>query len=121
MTQDTDKLKNALKTVIDIVEGVDEALEDGKLSLAEALSIGVAAVPAGAAVWTSRAELLEELRDLEDDEMIDLENFIATEFDIRNDAAERVVEAAISFVVGGVELGLAVKDLKNSANPLGVE
>ena len=110
---DTEKLRSALKTVIDIVEGVDDALEDGKLSLAEVLSIGVAAVPGGAAVWASRAELLEEVKDLDDDELIDLENFIATEFDIRNDQAEAVVEAAISFAISGVELAVAVKGLKS--------
>jgi len=112
--QDTDKLKNAIKTIIDLVEGVDEALEDGKLSLAEGISIAVSAVPDGAAVWASRAELVEEVQDLDDDELIDLENFIATEFDIRNDLAEEVVEAAIDFAVSGVGLVLAVKALRGA-------
>ena len=110
--EDTDKLKNALKTVINVVEGVDEALEDGKLSLAEGISIAVSAVPSGAEVWASRAELVEEVKDLDDDEIIDLENFIAAEFDIRNDKAEKVVEKAIGALVSIGELAFAVKDLK---------
>jgi len=109
---DTDKIKKALKAVIDITEGIDEAYEDGQLSLAEALSIGVSAVPEGVAIWTSRQELIEEIKDLDEDEIADLESYVAVEFDIRNDKAEKVVEKALSFVVAGVELALAAKALK---------
>ena len=109
---DIDKVKKALKVVIDIAEGIDKAYEDGKLSLAEALSIGVAAVPGGVSIWSSRQELREEIEDLDGDEIVDIENFIATEFDIRNDQAEKVVEEAISFIVAGVELALAIKELR---------
>lgn len=109
---DIDKVKKSLIVVINIAEGIDAAFEDGKLSLSEALAIGVSAVPGGAAVWAARAELIEELKDLDAAEVAELEAFIATEFDIRNDAAELVVEKAISFVVSGIELGLALKELK---------
>lgn len=114
MAQDIDKTKKALVVLINVAEGVDGALADGQLSLSEGISIVVGNIPGAAEVWSNRAELVEELKDLDSAEVAELEAFVAQELDLNNDATELVVEKAVSWVVSTAELGLAIKAAKQS-------
>ena len=111
-----EKIKNALKAVIDLVENVDMAYEDGELTLAEILSAAVGVIPDGIQVFQNRKEIVAEYQDLSVAEKSELKLFVAAELDIRNDVAEVIAESAFEFLlaldtlVGAIREAKAIKD-----------
>lgn len=106
------EIQEAIDAVVDVIISVDEALEDGNISLAEGISLGVEAVPDFVEVWNDRALLIAQGKDLSLDELAELVNGVLVKFDISNDKAEAVVKKALAVIVAGAELGIAIKELK---------
>lgn len=98
------KLKQDVTTVCKVIGTTDKALEDGKISLFEGVgiakdAIGLIAVARG---WK---ESKKEIEDLSPAEKQELTAHIEKEFDLRNDAAERMVETGLQLIIS---LGAAI-------------
>jgi hypothetical protein len=95
-----------LKDVVKFGIGVGEALADGVqlsdlgalLELPNAIS-GISSVP-------------EELSDLDDEERIELINYIRDEFDLPDEKVEEFVEDSLALVIAIHKLIVKFKDLK---------
>ncbi len=98
-----EKLKDTCVTLINIGEGLDSRLEDGKLSIMEIATL----IPK---LWgikniiTDAAEIWAEMVDLDPLEQKELGELIAEELDLNNDNLEEIVNKC-------VEILYSIKDL----------
>jgi len=98
-----EKLKDTCVTLINIGEGLDSRLEDGKLSIMEIATL----LPK---LWgikniiTDAAEIWAEMVDLDPLEQRELGELIAEELDLNNDNLEEIVNKC-------VEILYSIKDL----------
>ena len=72
-----------------------KSLEDGKFSLSDVANF----LPAGMkvpAAFGGISLVYAELKDLSDDEMVDLKKFVAENFDISDDKLEEKIEQSIA-------------------------
>jgi len=86
-----EKLKDALKVVIKIAQKTDDALEDGKVNIAEGFSLALSSL-AFIKVVKNFDAIYEEYEALSNEQIIDLNAWFIEEFDISNDKVEEVVE-----------------------------
>ncbi len=105
-------IKFALKAIIELGESLENALEDGKVSLAEAVSIAVDAVPDIIGVYQSASDLKAEYKDLSDAEGEELITYAAEELNLESDKVEEVIEKAFAVFVEINGLVAAIKGLK---------
>jgi len=90
--------KELIKFATDLAEGISGALEDGEWSFSDIGKFLPAAQSAFAGI-SGIDEVLAELKDLDEDEKLELEEFVITEFDIAQEDAEIYVEKAISLIL----------------------
>lgn len=100
--------KEMLKFIVTLGMSVDKALEDGKVSVLD-LPLIMAPMSAAPAAFGDMALIPKEVSDLSAEEKAELVSYFETEFDIKDDKAEHMIEKAL-------KLGLAVyefiQDLK---------
>jgi hypothetical protein len=107
-------LKKALGFMLGLGTELASALEDGKVSMAEGLGFidNLFAIPG---LVKDRKQLVDELKNLSDDERQELFTYAAQEFDLANDEVESVVEQALATAQSILELAISIKDLKNKS------
>jgi len=93
-----ENLKKALLTVIETGEATVEALEDGKISIGEGVSITWKAIGFIKVVQNFSA-IKDEYIALTEQQKIELIEWFNEEFDIANEDAEAVVELIFSVII----------------------
>jgi len=86
-----ENLKDALATVINIAEKTDAALEDGKITISEGVTLAFSAIGL-IKVVKNITPILDEYKALTDDQKAELSEWFAFEFDLQNDNVEAIVE-----------------------------
>ena len=95
-----DNLKVAIVAVINLAERIETKFaDDGKISLAEALSVGAGSFGDVVRVVKSGKLIKAEFTDLDDEEKAELFELIKSELDLENDKIENIVEKAIEFLL----------------------
>jgi len=108
-----DKIQDVVDVVVDVVlETIAAVKDDDGLTLTEAVSIALGAVPEFASVWANRVELVAQLKDVSLDELIELLTSIITKLELGNEQLEDVIKKGLLLVVAGANFGIAVRDLK---------
>lgn len=105
----TDNLKKVFKSVIGLTNEIAVDLQDKKITWGESAGLldNLLEIPG---VVTALPNVPNELADLSPEEKLDLENYIAQEFDIPNDVAEAKIEAGADVAVGlGKLIALSAK------------
>ena len=105
-----ENLKKAAKTVIKLSESIEKAADDGKVTLAEALGVGVSNFAGIVGVFKNGKEIAREFKDLSQAERDELISYVKQEFDLENDNIEEIVEQA--FVTAN-EVANLVNVIKN--------
>lgn len=93
-----DVLKENVVDIALIIKKVDLALEDDKISFSEAIGLAMQ-LPKLFRIIKSYNDAVEELKDLDEEEVIELNEHFAKEFDLRNDKAEEMVEQILGVIV----------------------
>jgi len=104
-----ERLKKSFTVVAKVVKAVDNALEDGKISMTEGIGIAFKSVDL-IGVMKSLKEAGNELADMDADELPELVAHFKKEFDLNNEDAEMAIEAIIELVL---ELLWSMDALKN--------
>jgi len=105
-----ENLKVAIVSVINLGEKIEKNLaDDGKISLAEALKIGVGSFGGVIKVIKSGNQIKAEVKDLDSSEIYEMRDLIKEELDLENDKIEIVIEKSIDFLVGLEELIAVIK------------
>lgn len=94
-----ENLKEACITLINTGEKIDQALEDGKVSGMEAISISVTSVPGIFNIVKQGKVIKAEFKDLDDDERSELKAAIASELDLQNDYVEAKIEKGFNVAI----------------------
>ena len=92
-----DVLKGDLLVIAKIINKVDGALVDDKISWAEWAGLAIE-TPKLFKIAKSYKEAVTELKDLTDAEITELVDAFAAEFNITNDAAEEKIEQVLGVV-----------------------
>jgi len=90
-------LKSDLVTVAKVINKVDSALEDKKITLAEWAGLAVE-TPKFFKIAKSYPQAKEEFKDLTSAEVKELVDAFIAEFDLTNDAAEQKVEQLLEVI-----------------------
>ena len=90
-------LKSDLITVAGVINKVDAALEDKKITLAEWAGLAIE-TPKFFKIAKSYTQAKEEFQDLTDAEIKELVDAFAAKFDLKNDVAEERVEQILSVI-----------------------
>lgn len=90
-----EQLKKSAIVVCGIINAVDDALEDRKVSAGEGIKIGIKSLPL-IGIIKKLPEAKLEFNDLDEAERADLVACIEKEFDLRNDVAEQYAEQAMA-------------------------
>ncbi len=88
------ELKEMVGFVVSIAEAVVGSLEDGKISFRDMFRLFGALKKAGPAI-KGMGEMRLEIKDLSQAEKQELQDYVATEFDIENDILEGYIEQAM--------------------------
>ena len=110
--QGIETLKKNITVAAKLIEAIDLALEDGKISAGEAIGAAFKAVPLIGVVKNIK-EAKNEIADLTAVEVAELNAHFAKEFNLRNDKAEAMVEMVISLLFQLVDSTEIFKKLKN--------
>ena len=104
-------LKQAAKAVISFGDKLEDALEDGKLTFLEGITIAIGTAPDAFKLLQKEniAELKEEFLDLDEDEKDELSVYVAEELDLDADTMEFIVEAGFDFLLSLDSLVRAIK------------
>jgi len=108
----TKELKEALKFVIELGNGLGKSLEDDKFSFTDAINF-LPAAKALPAAFSGIKEIPDEIYDLDERERLDLVEFVKAELDLVQDEAELIAEKAFSVlseIFGLVKLFLPNKE-----------
>ena len=89
---------------------VEDALEDKKLSFAEAISLGVFAAPKAIAYAGDAEQIKNEVKDLSQEETEELVSHIADKLDLQHDKIEAVIEAGLEWAAATNKLRLVIKE-----------
>jgi len=103
-----ENLKQALATLINITEKTDEALLDGKINIAEGVSIAMSAIGLIKVIKNIKP-LFAEYQSLTDEELSLLSIWFAQEFDMQNQNTEQIIEMIFTAILS---LGVAFDRLK---------
>lgn len=108
-----ENLKEACITLINTGEKFDQALEDGKISGVEALTITVSSATGFIAIARKGKTILAEFKDLDDEERKDLIDSVSSELDLRSEYAEKKIEAGFNVAIAvGEFLGIKKEDFE---------
>lgn len=105
-------LKKNLTVIGKLVAAVDQALEDGKVSIPESVAIAFKAVPLIGVVKGIK-DAKAELADLNAAELQELNAHFVKEFELRNDKAELMVEMVIELMLQVVLATEVFKTIKS--------
>lgn len=95
-----ENLKIAVVAVINLGEKIEKNLaDDGKISLAEALSVGAGSFGDVIRLIKSGNAIKQEFIDLDDQERIELVDLVKEELDLNNDKVEIIIEKAVELLV----------------------
>ena len=94
-----ENIKKAIGAVINIGENVEQARDDGEVSLGEAISITVGAIPPMFNSVKNWNKIREEYNDLSNAERQEIKTWVQEEFDLEDDFVESKIEAAFDVVV----------------------
>lgn len=86
-----ENLKKALKSIINLVRTVETSLEDEKINIVEGVNISVGSFKLWQAVKEYKG-LYEAYKALNEEEKAELIEWFGTEFDIKNNDIEFVIE-----------------------------
>jgi len=85
------ELKDALLVFINLGEGIEDKLEDGKITFIEYMALVPKAF--GIIQVIKNGEILaDQIKNLTEDGREDLKQFVATELDLDNDKLEEIIE-----------------------------
>lgn len=104
-----EKLKKDVVTITKVIGKVDNSLEDGKISIGEWASLAFE-IPSVIKAVKGYKYSAAELIDLDEAEAAELSVHFAKEFDIRNDAAEVIVEQILEVILTLVVAAMSLKD-----------
>ena len=94
-----EKIKDALKVVINVGEAVDKALlDDGNINLFEGIGIATKAVK----MWGVAKDfelIYDEYIDLDDTEKAELVDFFCDELELENEQTELIIESAFTLLL----------------------
>ena len=97
-------LKDALKKIIIVGEKVSDSLEDdGRISWAEGIGIGISAIGLFS-VFKNGKETLEAFKNVTPEEKANIIVWFEEEFDIENDFIEVIIEKAFAAILSFGEL-----------------
>lgn len=105
-------LKKTATAVVKLGLKVEDALEDGKITFFEALSIGIGTAPEAFALAQKGTQLKQEYTDLSDAEREELVTHVVEEFELESDKLEAVIEAGFELLVSLEKLFAKIKDAK---------
>lgn len=94
----TEKIKTALLSVILLGMELDKALKDKKITLLE----GIGMIPEIKDVYLALKnwdDIIDEYDDLDEEELVEINSFFATELDITNDRVEVIIESAFELLI----------------------
>lgn len=103
-----ENLKKVVKFGATLGEDVATVLEDGKITVVEALSL-LPDLVGISGILESKEAIKAEFEDLTSEEMQELNDFVAAEFDITDDSLELKVEKAIAAALAILDLVGAFK------------
>ena len=109
-------LKKVCLTLTEFGIRLEEALspdsqKGSKLSLGEAISLGVFIAPRAIGHAGEVREIRDEFMDLNSDELDELVVYISDKLDLENDKVEALIEASFDWLDSTNDLRLAVKDI----------
>lgn len=107
-----DNLKVAIVAAITLAEKIENKLEDGKITIIEALNIGTSSFGSIIKVIKSGTKIRDEFLDLDSNEKEELIALIELELDFDNDNLEVIVENAIAFLLSLEGLIRSINDLR---------
>ena len=90
-----ENLKNTALFLINLGEGLENKLEDGKLSIFEALQLAGKSSKEAIEVFRSGKEIAAEFKDLDDKERGELIELVKSELDLEKDNIEKTIEKGI--------------------------
>ena len=93
-----EQLKKSLTVLAKVTGAIDKALEDGKVNIAEGIGIAFKAVDL-IGVIKNLKQARAELADLSELEIVELTEHFSTEFDLRNEEAEQMVEVILELAL----------------------
>lgn len=106
-------LKKAVVSAVNLGEKIEKnLLDDGKISLTEALGIGATSFTDIIGIIRSGKEIKAEFIDLDEDEKEELVDLVTEELDLENDKIEEVIEKAIEFLSSLADLVDSIQYLK---------
>lgn len=100
----------ALGVALDMAQGINNALQDGKISFLETLSIGGKAFPI-AEVIRNRKALVDELRELDEAEKMQIQQFVKDKYNVPDDKVKQTVEKAIQLFVDLVDFSFEMSEI----------
>ena len=92
-----ENLKKAAHVISDLIEQGEKSFADG-VQAKDGFDFIPAAMQAGGVDWKAA---IAEAKDRDEAKNVELLEFIKTDFDIENDAAEKKVETLLAFVLAG--------------------
>jgi phosphoglycolate phosphatase-like HAD superfamily hydrolase len=111
-----EKLKAAGLVLVEFGMKLEEALSEDspkgkKVSLAEAISLGVFIAPKAIGLAGDAEVLKNEFQDLSAVEIEEIQVYIAEQLDLENDLVETLLEAGLEWAVATNNLRIAVQDV----------
>lgn len=94
-----EKLSEAIVATISLGEKIEKKLDDGKLSIMEAVQVAVGSFASVVSVAKSAKDIKAEIEDLDGAEKIALVELIEKELDLENEKLEAAIEAAVDFLL----------------------
>lgn len=107
-----ENIKVVVGEVIEITNLLDRQLADGKIDLTEKISLGIKGLSSVPKIIESASDFTKEIQDLDVSETLELHDFIANKFDLRNDKVENVIEKVVKVLLAIGEVFSAYKDSK---------
>lgn len=108
--QDTEKIKEALATVLAVAQSIQNAMQDKKISFVETLGIAAKAFPI-VQVIRNADKLIQELKDLDTQERAQLATWLNGQYNIPNERAEETVKLCIDMILHIVSFSFALSEI----------
>ncbi len=111
-----EKLKEICLTLTEFGMKLEEAFSEDspkgkKLSLGEAISLGVFIAPKAIGHAGDAEVIRNEFKDLDTEEMDELVEYVSEKLDLENDKVEALIEAGLDWADSTNDLRIAVKDI----------
>jgi hypothetical protein len=91
-------IKEVVKFVIELGEGIDRSLADKKIDFQDIGNL-LLAMNYAAPAFDDIGKVVPELKDMDESEKQELKDYIKSEFDIANDKLEVTIEKALAVVI----------------------